>query len=116
MAAAHTEEINLLCTARNGSSCVLYVDTNQRYLNYCQSEYEDGAAKDADGKQYVQIASGSIRFGDRTTSHTLDRYTGILTIELKCVGSNKAAAPCALTGLGGVRYDPLSCTKATKKF
>jgi hypothetical protein len=89
--------LDLLCTASNGETAELFLDSNKMQVRYTDKEYRDGkivtqtdssflanfaGASTAPHKvrQYVTITDSEIAFGDDQHSHKLDRYSGILYI------------------------------------
>jgi TPR repeat protein len=108
---------DLFCTAKNGDTAPLYVDTDKKFAKYGQKEFRDGSVvtqvDDDPGalisgrstapykaKQYVSVDESAIAFGDAQHKHRLDRDSGVLTVEYY----NKFA------------FDPIHCGKRIKKI
>jgi hypothetical protein len=107
--------LDLVCTATNGERVPLNIDTQLKRAVYGEGEFQDGASTKQDGKQYVQIGEAKVIFGSNAKSFDLDRYSGVLTIVLKCVGSSVGDFLCGL-GLPQAQYSPIHCVKKQKQF
>ncbi|MCP3477642.1 sel1 repeat family protein [Bradyrhizobium sp. CCGUVB1N3] len=109
--------LQLLCKAANGDIANLDIPASRADVQYGSSHYHNGtvvsqtdesaiamvagrAGQKYETVQYVRVADSRIEFGDTEHTHTLDRYTGVLSV----------------TYHKKFVFDPIHCAVRRKKF